>query len=147
MSREAMKQALEALENLPALNWIPEKDKQVQEAITALRRALEQADEPVAFQIFKPTSPRHAIPSVRDAELPWVYDQDPSSGNVASMWVTPVARPQPAVQWQGLKASEYAAFYNQFAKYQEENADVSGWWAFAEAIEQALKKKNIGETK
>jgi hypothetical protein len=46
--------------------------------------------EPVAFKIYKPTPPRHAIPNVRDAELPWVYDQDPSSGNVASMWVTPV---------------------------------------------------------
>lgn len=46
--------------------------------------------EPVAFKIYKPTPPRGAIPDVRDAELPWVYDQDPSSGNVASMWVTPV---------------------------------------------------------
>ena len=46
--------------------------------------------EPVAFKIYKPTPPRGAIPNVRDAELPWVYDQDPSSGNVASMWVTPV---------------------------------------------------------
>ena len=46
--------------------------------------------EPVAFKIYKPTPPRHATLNVRDAELPWVYDQDPSSGNVASMWVTPV---------------------------------------------------------
>jgi hypothetical protein len=46
--------------------------------------------EPVVFKIYKPTPPRGAIPNVRDAELPWVYDQDPSSGNVASMWVTPV---------------------------------------------------------
>jgi chromosome segregation ATPase len=52
--------------------------------------ALEAKDEPVAFKIYKPTPPRGAIPNVRDAELPWVYDQDPSSGNVASMWVTPV---------------------------------------------------------
>lgn len=46
--------------------------------------------EPVVFKIYKPTPPRFATPDVRDAELPWVYDQDPSSGNVASMWVTPV---------------------------------------------------------
>jgi hypothetical protein len=46
--------------------------------------------EPVPFKIYKPTPPRHATPNVQDAELPWVYDQDPSSGNVASMWVTPV---------------------------------------------------------
>jgi hypothetical protein len=51
--------------------------------------------EPVAFKIYKPTPPRHAIPNVRDAELPWVYDQDPSSGNVASMWVTPVKHTHP----------------------------------------------------
>ena len=51
---------------------------------------LEAKDEAVAFKIYKPTPPRHATPNVRDAELPWVYDQDPSSGNVASMWVTPV---------------------------------------------------------
>jgi len=58
--------------------------------IERLKAALEAKDEPVAFKIYKPTPPRGAIPNVRDAELPWVYDQDPSSGNVASMWVTPV---------------------------------------------------------
>jgi hypothetical protein len=58
-----------------ALGWTPPKQEQ---------------GEPVVFKIYKPTPPRHAIPNVRDAELPWVYDQDPSSGNVASMWVTPV---------------------------------------------------------
>ena len=43
---EALKLALEALENLPALNWIPEKDMQVQDAITAIKEALAQP-EPV----------------------------------------------------------------------------------------------------
>ena len=37
---EALRLALEALENLPALSWIPEKDNQVQEAITAIKAAL-----------------------------------------------------------------------------------------------------------
>lgn len=64
-------------------------------AITAIKAALEAKDEPVAFKIYKPTPPRGAIPNVRDAELPWVYDQDPSSGNVASMWVTPVKATPP----------------------------------------------------
>ena len=45
-------------------------------------------------------------------------------------------------EWVGLEASEYVAFYDQFANYQEENPDDSGWWAFANAIEQALKEKN-----
>ena len=106
MTKEVLKQALEALET----SMYPQQ-KQLQ-AITAIKSALanealerkaenarelgldyeplEAKDEPVAFKIYKPTPPRHATPNVRDAELPWVYDQDPSSGNVASMWVTPV---------------------------------------------------------
>jgi len=77
---------------LEALGWTDEWRPQglKEEAITAIKAALEAKDEPVAFKIYKPTPPRHATPNVRDAELPWVYDQDPSSGNVASMWVTPV---------------------------------------------------------
>ena len=44
---------------------------------------------PMSFQIYLPL---YATPVVNNAKLPWVYDQDRSSGNVASMWVTPVAR-------------------------------------------------------
>jgi len=83
---EALRLALEALGWTD--EWRPQGLKE--EAITAIKAALEAKDEPVAFKIYKPTPPRHATPNVRDAELPWVYDQDPSSGNVASMWVTPV---------------------------------------------------------
>ena len=50
---EALRLALEALENLPALSWIPEKDNQVQEAITAIKAALEAKDEPVAWGVFE----------------------------------------------------------------------------------------------
>ena len=68
---------------------------------TSLRTDLEAAlaepeqFEPVTFQIYKPTPPQFAIPSIIDAELPWVYDQDRASGYVASMWVTPVKRTAP----------------------------------------------------
>ena len=102
--KEALKLALEALENLFGIPdkwtgdgagdvavWRLGGSYRAQQAITALKEALAQPEqELVAFKIYKPTPPRHAIPNVRDAELPWVYDQDPSSGNVASMWVTPV---------------------------------------------------------
>jgi len=44
---------------------------------------------PMAFQIYLP---KYSQPVVNNEKLPWVYDQDPSSGNVASMWVTPVAQ-------------------------------------------------------
>ena len=67
------------------IDELKEENKNLKEAL-----AKQEQGEPVVFKIYKPTPPRHAIPNVRDAELPWVYDQDPSSGNVASMWVTPV---------------------------------------------------------
>ena len=47
----------------------------------------QEQGEPVAFKIYLPKVPRQ---DVNHGLLPWVYDQDPSSGNVASMWVTPV---------------------------------------------------------
>ena len=92
---EALRLALEALESTgenDGYHGLTQyfDEKMVDQAITAVKAALEAKDEPVAFKIYKPTPPRGAIPNVRDAELPWVYDQDPSSGNVASMWVTPV---------------------------------------------------------
>lgn len=83
--KQLLEQVLEALESC----MYPQQ-KQLQ-AITAIKQALAApVQEPVAFKIYKPTPPRGATPSVQDAELPWVYDQDPSSGSVASMWVTPV---------------------------------------------------------
>jgi hypothetical protein len=67
------------------------KPDRIADLLEEAAQALEaNKHEPVAFKIYKPTPPRGAIPDVRDAELPWVYDQDPLSGNVASMWVTPV---------------------------------------------------------
>ena len=101
-------------------------------------RCPQPAEEPVAFQIFKPTPPRLAIPNVRDAELPWVYDQDPSSGNVASMWVTPVARPQPAAQWVGLTDEEIALVCAECAASAHRHDDIS----YARAIEAKLKERN-----
>lgn len=107
MSIEAMKLALDVFKSATpkytrqrkdqktlggALDYWRLEQYQRMKAIKALEEALakQEQGEPVAFKIYKPTPPRHAIPNVRDAELPWVYDQDPSSGNVASMWVTPV---------------------------------------------------------
>jgi hypothetical protein len=78
------------------------------------KKAIAEAEKQVAFKIYKPTSPRGAIPNVRDAELPWVYDQDPSSGNVASMWVTPVhTHPQPKREWVGLAPEDMNALVEQ----------------------------------
>ena len=53
----------------------------------AIEQNKQEQGEPVAFKIYLPKAPRQ---DVNHGLLPWVYDQDPSSGNVASMWVTPV---------------------------------------------------------
>jgi hypothetical protein len=94
-------------------------------------------DDPVAFKIYKPTPPRHAIPNVRDAELPWVYDQDPSSGNVASMLVTPVkATPRP---WVRLTDDEVSKIIDKVIGFNS----CAGWEEeFARAIEAKLKDRN-----
>ena len=49
--------------------------------------------EPVAFYVYKPTLPRGHLGTVSDGDLPWVYDQDPSSGFSARMLVAPVTSP------------------------------------------------------
>jgi hypothetical protein len=96
---EALKQMVAELEYvLDCINQeqMPFDGNDFYEALRLGRQAIAEAEKQVAFKIYKPTPPRGAIPNVRDAELPWVYDQDPSSGNVASMWVTPVhTHPQP----------------------------------------------------
>jgi hypothetical protein len=133
MSIEAMKQALEALK----------KDSPWrEETITSLRQAIEQAEKQAVFKIYKPTLPRGAIPNVRDAELPWVYDQDPSSGNVASMWVTPVkATPQPQREWVGLTDDERDDIWNRYCDEMGE-ASINDAPDLARAIEAKLRSKN-----
>jgi hypothetical protein len=89
-------------------------------------------DEPVAFKIYKPHT-RHAISNIRDAELPWVYDQDPSSGNVASMWVTPVKATPPQREWVGLNGADWNDFNPLIAN------DVH---RVAEWVEKILRERN-----
>ena len=107
---KALHIALEALEKIS----VGGDPRRADLAITAIKAALEAKDEPVAFKIYKPTPPRRAIPNVRDAELPWVYDQDPSSGNVASMWVTPVKATPPQQEAKDEPVAwKYDVTYNQ----------------------------------
>lgn len=94
MSQEALKLALEAYCKTLNPLWNTGISRTEAEGFfeAGFKAAIADAERRVAFKIYKPTPPRHAIPDGRNAELPWVYDQDPSSGNVASMWVTPVAQ-------------------------------------------------------
>ena len=64
---------------------------------------LETEQEPVAFYVYKPTLPRGNLGNVSDSNLPWVYDQDPSSGYSARMLVY-TAPPQRT--WVGLTDEE-----------------------------------------
>jgi hypothetical protein len=79
-TRELLQQALRVIDEE---RYIPRA--KIIEAIRAHLAKPEQ--EP--FQIFNPVSPFGKV-NVRDGDLPWVYDQDPSSGFKASMWVVPL---------------------------------------------------------
>ena len=78
-------------------NWnteavLVEEMQRMAKRIEELEIELEQVQYkygPMSFQIYLPV---YSTSVVNNAKLPWVYDQDRSSGNVASMWVTPVAR-------------------------------------------------------
>ena len=147
MSIEAMKQALEALESATpkytrqradqktlggALDYWKLEQHQRLKAITSLRQAIAEAEkqeqgEPVAFKIYLPKAPRQ---DVNHGLLPWVYDQDPSSGNVASMWVTPVKTTPQQRTWVGLTDEEVV-------QCQQGNI-----YHFYRCIEAKLKEKN-----
>ena len=107
--KDAMQMALDALVSSTGelhLRLSSPTDMQLvknHKAIQALRTALAQPDVPencfgetkqvaMKFQIYKQTPPRgRELEPINSALLPWIYDQDPSSGTTASMWVTPVA--------------------------------------------------------
>ena len=99
--------------------------------------------KPVAmkFQIYKQTPPRgRELEPINSALLPWVFDQDPSSGNTASMWVTPVATlPSQQREWVGLTDNEYELMAEKrVTNYFFNTLD------YAHAIEAKLKEKNNG---
>ena len=142
--KEVMQMALGALESLQAWPETPENFKRVQ-AIEALRAALEQPEpEPVAmkFQIYKQTPPRgRELEPINSALLPWVYDQDPSSGNTASMWVTPVATLPPRKEWVGLTDDEIGHIENR--TYWITKVTNSAYsLELCRSVEAKLKEKN-----
>ena len=116
MSREAMKQALEALELYQSKSSVQMFD----DAVKALRQALETEQEPVLWlktwsdgsvSVLKTKS--HAF---ADHELEPLYTEPPKR------------------EWVGLTAYEI----------QEIHSGNQHWGSFACAIEQALKEKNHG---
>lgn len=87
--------------------------------------------KPVAFYVYKPTLPRGNLGNVADGDLPWIYDQDPSSGYSARMLVY-TAPPQR--EWQGLTKDEVNNW---------ELPESPTVYEFAQFVEAKLKEKNL----
>ena len=120
MSREAMQQALEALESDPISHAGLVSRKQ---AITALRQALETEQEPVCW-------------TVADG---WVYANDTSQvGTSKEVNWEPIYTTPPKREWVGLTDKEHDSI-----KHNYHNMTWT-FEMFARAIEQALKEKNHG---
>ena len=79
------------------------EDAAVRATYKVMAELAQPEQEPVAFYVYKPTLPRGNLGNVSDSNLPWVYDQDPSSGYSARMLVytTPPQR-----TWVGLTDEE-----------------------------------------
>jgi hypothetical protein len=117
MSKEALKLALEALEDIgdewgfTSQRTVPKR----KEAITAIKAALEAKDEPYAFEASMYSNDRMKV--------------DPVTGNVS------IGTPQRT--WVGLTDEEINLIYS------EPQTHIG---QYARAIEAKLKEKNNGET-
>ena len=102
LALQAMEVACKRIDELKAENKV-------------LKEALAQPEQkPVAFYAYKPTLPRGNLGNVSDSNLPWVYDQDPSSGYSARMLVyttPPQRKPLTDEEIQELWEST-ASYYN-----------------------------------
>ena len=127
---EALRMALEALEKHAELGLLAGA------TITAIREALAQPEqEPVAFYVYKPTLSRGNLGLVADGDLPWVYDQDPSSGFSARMLVTPATSPPASKPWVGLTQQDIDIAF-------DDTQEGGGFDEFARALEAKLREKN-----
>jgi hypothetical protein len=116
MSREAMKQALEALELYQSKSSVQMFD----DAVKALRQALETEQEPVCW-------------TVADG---WVYANDTSQVGTSKEVNWETLYTAPSKQWVGLTDEEIHGIDG----YEEDRK----MYRFARAIEQALKERNHG---
>ena len=95
---------------------------------------MQPAQEPVAFYVYKPTLPQGHLGNVSDGDLPWVYDQDPSSGYSARMLVyTTLPHRKP---WVGLTEQEHIDIAV------ECGCMSSDWVFYGATVERLLKEKN-----
>jgi hypothetical protein len=116
MSREAMKQALEALESDPITHAGLVNRKQ---AITALRQALETEQEPVAFI------------NVEKQKLEWAKLTSWHTPTIVNLPKIPLYTAPPK-QWVGLTLNEAEDFYEKYTDRAE----------LINAIDKFLEEKN-----
>jgi hypothetical protein len=70
-------------------------------------KSVQPVQEPVSFYIYKETAPRLNLPNVVLYALPWVYDQDPSSGFSARLKVYLAPPDQTAERFFELACRDY----------------------------------------
>jgi hypothetical protein len=125
MSREAMQMALEALEDANDVARMEFSDEDYySEAINALRQALEEKQEPVAWISDSPTKGN-------GKQLHWTKSEAWRwSSNITPLYTAPPK------QWVGLTYEEHDNI--------KDNYHNMTWTLemFARAVEQALKEKN-----
>jgi hypothetical protein len=129
MSREAMQMALEALEDANDVARMEFSDEDYySEAINALRQALEEKQEPVAWISDSPTKGN-------GKQLHWTKSE-------AWRWssnITPLYTAPPKREWVGLTDDDVSYF-----QYQATFCDEFDAAFMAELIEKDLKEKNHG---
>ena len=142
---EALKLALEAL--VACIDYIPnntvqgEKDADLaEEAITAIKAALEAKDEPVAWREFDGEGGYDYYTYEHNEDLRDKYIE--RNGEKYASWVEPLYTTPPQRTWDELTLAEVKEAYNQHAKYQIEDIGVSGWINFADALQTILRSKN-----
>jgi hypothetical protein len=124
MSREAMKQALEALESDPLSHAGLVNRKQ---AIAALRQALETEQEPVAFI------------NVEKQKLEWAKLTSWHTPTIVNLPKIPLYTSPPKREWVGLTDEEVS-----YCRYAATFCDELDTAYMAELIEKDLKEKNHG---
>jgi hypothetical protein len=124
MSREAMQLALEALESDPVSHAGLVSRKQ---AITALRKALETEQEPVAFI------------NVEKQKLEWAKLTSWHTPTIVNLPKIPLYTAPPKKQWVGLTDEEVS-----YCRYAATFCDELDTAYMAELIEKDLKEKNHG---
>jgi len=128
MSREAIEEAIEVLEDASAEMLMETGDKNYYiEAITALRKALETEQEPVAW-----------LSEGGDVSRSKRY-MDEMGFKCSPLYTTPPKR-----EWVGMTDDEIQDLGYLSEKFDASNSEWFDRWGFARAIEQALREKNHG---